>query len=268
MTTNGAGGTELPNAAVGTNDHPPTAPFLSYQTRKFLGGSISSISSVSSTSSEFPDEEVETEDRLFIAVDELNRDGLRELFDGASNRSLEMLLQIMLTRTWNDHGGRRYFFDAEAVKDADVLLGCSTSNLNVLQICVLQGDEEMALDILDYFYRATEKLGGRKALVHEFLAHQFGFGNTVLHLAAFMGMSELCRRLLELGASPNSRNSRNFRPLDCANEEDARQQFLDFKHGALTWMNLATRNNHLTCSFQAPWQSLRCLFPTDQQWKD
>ncbi|KAI9005079.1 hypothetical protein DFJ74DRAFT_407660 [Hyaloraphidium curvatum] len=165
-----------------------------------------------------------------MCCDEADRAGLRELFEGASNRTLEVLLQIMITRTWNDHGGRRYFFDADAVKDAEALLGCSTANLNVLQICVLQGEEDMALDLLEHFYGATEKLGGRKALVPDFLAHQFGHGNTALHLAAFMGMADLCRRLLELGASASAPNSRNIKPVDCTNEEEVRQQFLKFKN--------------------------------------
>lgn len=218
-----------PSSPTAERSIPPLLTF----SRKFLGGSLASISSVSSSGSEFPDEEAETEDRLFIAVDESNRDELRELFEDASDRALEVLLQIMITRTWSDNGSaqRRYFFEEDAIKDAEALMGCSTAHLNVLQISIFQGEEELALDILDYFHRATEKLGGRRALLHEFLAHQFGYRNTSLHLAAFMGMADLCRRLLELGANSTVRNSRNFRPVDCTNDEGVRQQFLQFKHG-------------------------------------
>ncbi|KAI8615986.1 hypothetical protein BC830DRAFT_1063856, partial [Chytriomyces sp. MP71] len=53
----------------------------------------------------------------------------------------------------------------------------------------------------------------------------WGDGNTILHLASFLGMSELVKRLLELGANPNKRNGRMYKPVDCADTDETRRMF-------------------------------------------
>jgi hypothetical protein len=221
---------DVPGHALAQTAPPSSVPFLS-KSRNLLGGSISSISSVSSASSEYPDEEVEIEEQLFLAIDDGNRDALRELFEG-SPRTLEILLQILLTRSYTDRKIKdgKYNFDPEDVGLAEAFLGSSLAQLNGLQMAIMndEAEEELALDLLDYFFRATETLGGRKALLHEFLAHQFGNGNTSLHLAAFMGMEQVCRRLLELGASLTRANSRGLRPLDCTLAPGVKELFLHF----------------------------------------
>ncbi|KAI9093778.1 hypothetical protein DFS34DRAFT_563409, partial [Phlyctochytrium arcticum] len=53
----------------------------------------------------------------------------------------------------------------------------------------------------------------------------WGNGNTVLHLASFQGMSDLVKRLLELGAASRKKNERNYMPVDCADDDVTREIF-------------------------------------------
>ncbi|KAL2911567.1 hypothetical protein HK105_208966 [Polyrhizophydium stewartii] len=100
----------------------------------------------------------------------------------------------------------------------------SMEHLNAIQIACILGDEEIAIDILDFVVRVTEEIDARKVL-YEFMGRVWGNGNTVLHLASFLGMSDLVKRLLELGAAAGKINDRKYRPVDCADDDLTRSMF-------------------------------------------
>ncbi|KAJ3233163.1 hypothetical protein HDU81_002465 [Chytriomyces hyalinus] len=137
--------------------------------------------------------------------------------------SLDAVLQLLLTTTYPNTDGF-YSHDAEVLPDAMELLGPSLEHLNAIQIACILGDEDSALDILDFVSSSTEEIGARKVLC-EFMGRVWGDGNTVLHLASFLGMSELVKRLLELGANPNKKNGRLYKPVDCADTDETRVVF-------------------------------------------
>lgn len=73
----------------------------------------------------------------------------------------------------------------------------------------------------------TERLGLKKILLLEFLGKTWGNeGNTTLHLASFMGMSELVAEMLRLGVPSSRVNHKKYRPVDCADDDDTRSLFL------------------------------------------
>jgi len=88
----------------------------------------------------------------------------------------------------------------------------------MLHLCCILGDEDLALDLLDFIQRITDELESKKPLL-EFVGRLWGDGNTVLHLASFMGLDQLVIRLIELGANTNKRNERQYRPADCVADE-------------------------------------------------
>ncbi|KAI8926385.1 hypothetical protein BC831DRAFT_390088, partial [Entophlyctis helioformis] len=102
--------------------------------------------------------------------------------------------------------------------------GHSLDNLNALQIACILGDEEIALDILNFVDQVTIQCEVRKVLF-EFMGRVWGNGNTVLHLASFLGMSDLVKRLLELGAAAGKVNERKYKPVDCADDDLTRSMF-------------------------------------------
>ncbi|KAI9230639.1 MAG: hypothetical protein DHS80DRAFT_7297, partial [Piptocephalis tieghemiana] len=90
--------------------------------------------------------------------------------------------------------------------DAQELLGLDCTHLNILQVACFLGEEDLANDLMDFFSK-------------EFMGRIWGQGNVSLHLASFMGMSDLVARLLDLGANPNKRNGRGYRAVDCADDD-------------------------------------------------
>ncbi|KAJ3029798.1 hypothetical protein HK097_005721, partial [Rhizophlyctis rosea] len=139
------------------------------------------------------------------------------------NEKLTRLLQILLTTSIpNPPSPTSYKLDALEVQNH--LLGPSLQNLNLIQLACVLGEEDMALDILNFVAWATEEIQSRKVL-YEFMGRVFGGGNTVLHLASFQGMSELVKRLLELGAATGKKNDKDNRPVDCTDDEVTSQMF-------------------------------------------
>ena len=129
----------------------------------------------------------------------------------ASSSSMQSFLQR--DRSFSKDGAMApvpYFgHDPDVQEIASALLGASVSPLNFLQIACMVGEEEIALTLLDFVYKYTHK--GQKLLLFEFLGRTWGDSNTVLHLAAFQGMSELVERLLQYGATPGKRNGRGYK---------------------------------------------------------
>nr|KAJ3418265.1 hypothetical protein HK105_000128 [Polyrhizophydium stewartii] len=158
---------------------------------------------------------------IFTAVNEGDRDHLVRVF--ALYPAPTAILQMLLTTTYPNRDGF-YKHDVEVIHDAHELLGPSMEHLNAIQIACILGDEEIAIDILDFVVRVTEEIDARKVL-YEFMGRVWGNGNTVLHLASFLGMSDLVKRLLELGAAAGKINDRKYRPVDCADDDLTRSMF-------------------------------------------
>jgi hypothetical protein len=107
---------------------------------------------------------------------------------------------------------RPYFnFDPDILQEAHELLGTSVSPLNLMQIACMNGEEEMATDILKYIYKHTHTK--QKLLLMEFLGKTWGDGNTTLHLASFQGMSDLVKFMLKCGANILKKNGRMYRVI-------------------------------------------------------
>lgn len=88
----------------------------------------------------------------------------------------------------------------------------------MLHLCCILGDEDLALELLDFIHRITDELESKKPLL-EFVGRLWGDGNTVLHLASFMGLDQLVVKLIELGANTNKKNERQYKPVDCVADE-------------------------------------------------
>ncbi|KAI9207888.1 uncharacterized protein BJ171DRAFT_596312 [Polychytrium aggregatum] len=176
----------------------------------------SSDASINSASSNATDDPAELERLIFSAINDGDRDGLIEILENPSSSTA--ILQLMLTTSY-PNADHFYKHDPEVQQDADELLGQSVENLNAIQIACILGDEEIASDILEFVVRITEEIEARKVL-YEFMGRVWGNGNTVLHLASFLGMCELVARLLELGANPNKKNERQYKPVDCTNDNE------------------------------------------------
>ena len=93
------------------------------------------------------------------------------------------------------------------------------------------GEEDIALIILDFVHMITEDMEAKKILL-EFMGRIWGQGNTTLHLASFLGMSDLVKKLLELGAS-NKANEKHYKPVDCAGDDQTRDMFEQVEEGSL-----------------------------------
>ncbi|KAI8825044.1 uncharacterized protein EV422DRAFT_243290 [Fimicolochytrium jonesii] len=159
--------------------------------------------------------DIEIKRIIFTAINNGDTAGLREflaIYPGATE-----VLQLLLTTTY-PNTDLFYQLDEEVLNDAAELLGPSMTHLNAIQIACVLSEEDIALDILDFVARVTEEIESRKVL-YEFMGRVWGNGNTVVHLASFQGMSELVKRLLQLGAASRKRNDRGYRPVDCADDQ-------------------------------------------------
>lgn len=195
---------------------------------------------------------VELELTIFKSVDEGARENLLKLF--ANDNCQTEVLQVVLTTTIPNHDGQ-YGHDEDVKHDAAELLGTSVENLNAIQIAAIMGEDEIALDILEFVVSITEDIGAKKVL-NEFVGRVWGDGNTLMHLASFYGMSTLVQRLLSLGASRNRRNSRGYRPVDCVDDFETRKHFLTYEIGTVAsvrFLLLNSKNNsqktHLQIGF-------------------
>ncbi|KAK9759359.1 hypothetical protein K7432_017777, partial [Basidiobolus ranarum] len=156
------------------------------------------------------------------AIDRGDRTALSNIF---ITRNSSSVLQVLLTFSYSNHD-KIYRHESEIIQDADELLGKSVENLNAIQIACMLGDEELGLDILQYVAYESEKMDAKKVL-YEFMSRVWGGGNTTLHLASFLGMADLVKKLLDLGANTNKRNDRKYKPVDCADDDKTRALFMN-----------------------------------------
>ncbi|KAL7753727.1 hypothetical protein RI367_000658 [Sorochytrium milnesiophthora] len=158
-----------------------------------------------------------TERALFAAIADGNRQDVAALLN-ADNGDLVMRVLLMSIAPNTD---KAFNHDPDILPDANELLGPSVQRLHPIQAACLLGDEEIALDILEYVAKLCE-LPENAFYKRMFLNQDWGNGNTTLHLASFLGMSDLVKRLIELGASVVRKNERKYSPIDCADDNKTR----------------------------------------------
>lgn len=106
----------------------------------------------------------------------------------------------------------------------------SPEYLTAIQIACILGEEDIACDLLEFVAKITTEMESKKLLL-EFIGRSCGTGNTVLHLAAFMGMDHLAKHLIELGANIYKKNKKNYRPVDLVDDEETRSVFSSVTFG-------------------------------------
>ncbi|KAG0210889.1 hypothetical protein BGX33_004619 [Mortierella sp. NVP41] len=143
----------------------------------------------------------------------------------------DFAIVIQTLVTWNlPNTDNQYKHDTDVLLDAKELLGPKVDHLNLIQIACFLFNEEMALDMLNFVAKASEELESKKIL-YEFMGKMWGEGNTTLHLASFLGMADLTKRLLDLGANVYKMNHRKYKPVDCADENTTMSLFLNLTEG-------------------------------------
>ncbi|KAJ1669673.1 hypothetical protein EV182_008651, partial [Spiromyces aspiralis] len=90
----------------------------------------------------------------------------------------------LLTRTRNR--SPNYCYDSRIENEAFRCLGAYVGALTGLQLAILLGNQEIALDIIDATFQND-------------LGLMYGLNNTTLHLAAFLDEVEVVRALIERG---------------------------------------------------------------------
>ncbi|KAF9171571.1 hypothetical protein BGX21_002356 [Mortierella sp. AD011] len=141
--------------------------------------------------------------------------------------AFDFAIVVQTLVTWNlSNTDNKYRHDPDVLLDAKELLGPTVDHLNLIQIACFLFNEEMALDMLNFVAKASEELESKKIL-YEFMGKMWGDGNTTLHLASFLGMADLTKRLLDLGANVYKMNDRKYKPVDCADENTTMSLFLN-----------------------------------------
>ncbi|KAG0229077.1 hypothetical protein BGW42_001798 [Actinomortierella wolfii] len=158
-------------------------------------------------------------------LDAIEQEDRTELNRVLNNYDISVVLQTLLTWNYSNADGQ-YGHDPDVALDAKELLGPTVDHLNLIQIACFLFIEDLALDILNYVATASDTLESKKIL-YEFMGKLWGDGNTTLHLASFLGMADLTKRLLDLGANFNKMNDHKYKPVDCADENTTLSLFLN-----------------------------------------
>ena len=182
-------------------------------------------------------EEHFSDDEEWKILQEIQQKMLNSILDSSRSQLMAILaslppdaiLRCLLSFT-DANVNHKYRHDKELESEAGALLGNSCANLNLIQIACFLGEEELALDLVEFVAMEVDLLETRKILL-ELLGRVWGNGNTLLHLASFHGMADLVRRLLELGANANKKNELGYRPVDCADDGQTGQLFQEIYHG-------------------------------------
>ncbi|KAI8920018.1 hypothetical protein PhCBS80983_g01771 [Powellomyces hirtus] len=103
-------------------------------------------------------------------------------------------------------------FAPEVELDSYVYLGAYLGAITALQYAILMGNDAIAKDILE-------------RTVKDDLDIPFGGGNTALHLATFLGASEIVKLLLEQGANRQISNSKGYKPVDSTDSTEMKALF-------------------------------------------
>ncbi|KAF9209647.1 hypothetical protein BGZ49_002441 [Haplosporangium sp. Z 27] len=158
--------------------------------------------------------------QMLDAIDQEDRKELDRIL-----HAFDFAIVIQTLVTWNfSNTDNKYRHDPDVLLDAKELLGPTVDHLNLIQIACFLFNEEMALDMLNFVAKASDELESKKIL-YEFMGKMWGDGNTTLHLASFLGMADLTKRLLDLGANVYKMNDRKYKPVDCADENTTMSLF-------------------------------------------
>ena len=101
-----------------------------------------------------------------------------------------------------------------------------------MHIACILGDEDIACALLDFIIDVISEMDS-KLLLFEILGRHCGSGNTLLHLASYMGMSVLVRKLIESGASIHKKNELMYKPVDLAIDQDTLNVFNNLPIGKI-----------------------------------
>ncbi|CAO3569972.1 unnamed protein product [Mortierella alpina] len=160
--------------------------------------------------------------QMLDAIEQEDRQELERIL-----HAFDFAIVIQTLVTWNlPNTDGQYKHDPDVMLDARELLGPSVDHLNLIQIACFLFNEDIALDLLNFVATASEELESKKIL-YEFMGKMWGDGNTTLHLASFLGMADLTKRLLDLGANVYKMNDRKYKPVDCADENTTMSLFLN-----------------------------------------
>ncbi|KAJ3366589.1 hypothetical protein GGF31_008010 [Allomyces arbusculus] len=157
---------------------------------------------------------------LLQAINNGDRARVAELLDQASAAAVaKVLVNYFVANT--DH---RYDHEPEILADADALLGPATDSLNLVQVACFLGEEEIALDLVNFMAKGNDVAS--KVAVTDLLGHAWGGRNTTLHLASFLGMADLVARILALvPALVIEKNNRKYLPVDCTDDVVTQSHF-------------------------------------------
>lgn len=98
-------------------------------------------------------------------------------------------------------------------------------DLNILEFLCLLDLENVLTCILNFIYLNCFYFNYFNCLNFVLMSKRWGQGNSLLHLASFMGMDQTCKLLIEWGVPWNIRNDRGYRPVDCADDDECRWVF-------------------------------------------
>ncbi|KAJ1909178.1 hypothetical protein H4219_006437, partial [Mycoemilia scoparia] len=105
-----------------------------------------------------------------------------------------------------------YRYDSGVELDAYRCLGAYIGAVTGLQLAVLLGNEEMALDLIDATFQSDLEL-------------TFGLQNTTLHLASFLEETEVVRALIERGINTSLKNNKGYVACDLTTNPDILEIF-------------------------------------------
>ncbi|KAF7731995.1 hypothetical protein EC973_007100 [Apophysomyces ossiformis] len=163
--------------------------------------------------------------RLWRSIQTIISTNARDEFSHLCQDTIRVphVVRVLLTsRLQNDaslypasHKHRVIQFDPSVRSDACRKFGKPLTDLNALQLALVHNHEALACSLLHFLRQHTQN-----AELQLFLNHLWGCGNTSLHLACFFGMSRLVRLMVDLGADPSIRNSRQIGPVDCCTSRE------------------------------------------------
>ncbi|ORY06697.1 hypothetical protein K493DRAFT_295839 [Basidiobolus meristosporus CBS 931.73] len=138
-----------------------------------------------------------------------------------------IVLYTLLYDTWMSREGCLKF-DRALSTQAETLLGDIVDNMNFLQLACLHNREKIALQMLDFL---CKELNSRKSidLLQHTISHIWGQGNTTLHLASLIGLTNLVKRLLEHDMNPYAKNDLGYSSVDCATLHETKKAFWRFR---------------------------------------
>ncbi|CEG83190.1 hypothetical protein RMATCC62417_17155 [Rhizopus microsporus] len=143
----------------------------------------------------------------------------KELLAFFKDPRLEHIVRVALTSRVSNDGSflpasQRHtlvrFANPQLAAEALPLLGKRLTDLNALQLALLESSESTVMALLTQL-----KLHASTEEMKSFVQHVWGQGNTSLHLAVFLNRPRVVKALLDLGASVDCLNAKQKSVIDC-----------------------------------------------------